>query len=139
MLDIALDFVFDSHEGFTRAFSNAFGITPKKYASYPNPNGWKMEIDLRNEYDEKRKCTILPHKKIAVLSGLGWIGINNLLVTEQYGSALAMCSVLTDMPLKVKEASIILPKCGKCKLCVEICPVQALHGTTWEKVWIEIG
>lgn len=30
VLDIALDFVFDSHEGFTRAFTNAFGITPKK-------------------------------------------------------------------------------------------------------------
>ena len=26
VLDIALDFVFDSHEGFTRAFTNAFGI-----------------------------------------------------------------------------------------------------------------
>lgn len=40
VLDVALDFVFDSHEGFTRAFSNAFGITPKKYAGYPTPNDW---------------------------------------------------------------------------------------------------
>lgn len=40
VLDIALEFVFDSHEGFTRAFSNAFGIAPKKYASYPVPTGW---------------------------------------------------------------------------------------------------
>jgi len=40
VLDIALDFVFDSHEGFTRAFSNAFGITPKKYADHPVPKGW---------------------------------------------------------------------------------------------------
>ena len=40
VLNIALDFVFDSHEGFTRAFANAFGITPKKYANYPNPSGW---------------------------------------------------------------------------------------------------
>lgn len=40
VLDIALDFVFDSHEGFTRAFTNAFGISPKKYASYPDPEGW---------------------------------------------------------------------------------------------------
>ena len=42
VLDIALDFVFDSHEGFTRAFSNAFGITPKKYSSYPKPDGWRI-------------------------------------------------------------------------------------------------
>lgn len=32
VLDVALDFVFDSHEGFTRAFSKAFGISPKRYS-----------------------------------------------------------------------------------------------------------
>lgn len=40
VLNVALNFVFDSHEGFTRAFTNAFGITPKKYAAYPPPEGW---------------------------------------------------------------------------------------------------
>jgi len=32
IIDVALDFAFDSHEGFTRAFTNCFGISPKKYA-----------------------------------------------------------------------------------------------------------
>ncbi|MBN1777054.1 MAG: helix-turn-helix transcriptional regulator [Clostridiales bacterium] len=40
VLDVALDFVFASHEGFTRAFANGFGITPKKYAGCPPPEGW---------------------------------------------------------------------------------------------------
>jgi AraC family transcriptional regulator len=40
VLDIALDYVFSSHEGFTRAFANGFGITPKKYAGYQPPEGW---------------------------------------------------------------------------------------------------
>jgi len=40
VLDVALDFVFDSHEGFTRAFSHTFGITPKKFANYTKPEGW---------------------------------------------------------------------------------------------------
>lgn len=31
IIDVALDFVFDSHEGFTRAFSKEFGMPPKKY------------------------------------------------------------------------------------------------------------
>jgi len=31
VLDVALDFVFDSHEGFTRAFSRQFGMTPQQY------------------------------------------------------------------------------------------------------------
>ena len=42
VLDVALDYVFGSHEGFTRAFANAFGITPKKYASHPKPDGWRI-------------------------------------------------------------------------------------------------
>jgi len=32
IIDVALDFVFDSHEGFTRAFSKEFGLAPKKYS-----------------------------------------------------------------------------------------------------------
>ena len=37
MLDVALDFVFDSHEGFTRAFSKEFGIAPKRYSQKTPP------------------------------------------------------------------------------------------------------
>ena len=42
IIDIAFDFVFDSHEGFTRAFANGFGITPKKFSAYPEPTGWRI-------------------------------------------------------------------------------------------------
>ncbi len=31
IIDVAFDFVFDSHEGFTRAFSKQFGMTPEHY------------------------------------------------------------------------------------------------------------
>lgn len=37
ILDVALDFVFDSHEGFTRAFSKAFGMSPSKYSQNTPP------------------------------------------------------------------------------------------------------
>lgn len=37
IVDVALDFVFDSHEGFTRAFAKQFGITPHKYHKTPSP------------------------------------------------------------------------------------------------------
>jgi len=32
IVDVAFDFVFDSHEGFTRAFSKQFGLTPQRYS-----------------------------------------------------------------------------------------------------------
>jgi AraC-like DNA-binding protein len=31
VVDVAFDFVFDSHEGFTRAFSRQFGVSPQHY------------------------------------------------------------------------------------------------------------
>ncbi len=53
VLDIALDFMFDSHEGFTRAFANGFGITPKKFADYPAPNGWNIPYYYLNRQKTK--------------------------------------------------------------------------------------
>jgi AraC family transcriptional regulator len=32
VVDVAFDFVFDSHEGFTRAFSRQFGMSPSRYS-----------------------------------------------------------------------------------------------------------
>lgn len=37
VLDVALDFVFHSHEGFTRAFSKEFGLPPKQYQQTTPP------------------------------------------------------------------------------------------------------
>ncbi|MBU3201943.1 epoxyqueuosine reductase [Clostridium estertheticum] len=83
-------------------------------------------------YDETTKTTPLPHKKIAILAGLGWIGKSNLLVTKEYGSALCMCTILTNAPLPIENRSIIMPKCGECTVCKDICPTGAIHGSTWE-------
>ena len=37
VLDVALDFMFGSHEGFTRSFSREFGVTPAEYRHRPRP------------------------------------------------------------------------------------------------------
>lgn len=37
ILDVAMDFVFDSHEGFTRAFCKQFKITPSAYKQHTPP------------------------------------------------------------------------------------------------------
>ncbi len=37
IVDVAFDFVFDSHEGFTRAFSRHFGVSPQNYSRYKPP------------------------------------------------------------------------------------------------------
>lgn len=47
VVDVAFDFVFDSHEGFTRAFAKEFGLTPKQYARNPKPISLFMPSDIR--------------------------------------------------------------------------------------------
>jgi AraC-like DNA-binding protein len=37
VIDVALDFVFDSQEGFTRAFTKEFGVSPYKYSKSTPP------------------------------------------------------------------------------------------------------
>jgi len=45
-----MDFVFDSHEGFTRAFSKEFGITPYKYSKNPPPIKLFMPTPIRDQF-----------------------------------------------------------------------------------------
>lgn len=103
-------------------------IKIKGYKAYA-----QSERNLMNGfYDVNTKTTTLPHKKIAMLAGLGWIGKSNLLVTQEYGSALCMCSVLTNAPLPTENKPIIMSKCGECNVCRDICPAKVIHGSTWE-------
>jgi AraC-like DNA-binding protein len=48
VIDVAFDYVFDSHEGFTRAFAKEFGFTPKEYAKHPKPIRLFMPANLRD-------------------------------------------------------------------------------------------
>ncbi len=50
IVDVALDFVFNSHEGFTRAFTKEFGVAPKSYSNDPNPIKLFIPYRIREYY-----------------------------------------------------------------------------------------
>lgn len=77
------------------------------------------------------RTTVLPHKTVARLAGLGWIGKCALLVTKQYGSAVRLSVILTDAPLHCDE-SFTESFCGICQVCRDTCPAEAIKGLTWE-------
>jgi AraC-like DNA-binding protein len=47
VLDLSLDFLFSSHEGFTKAFSKAFGVAPLQYRRSTPPIPLFLPTDLR--------------------------------------------------------------------------------------------
>lgn len=74
--------------------------------------------------------TPLPHKTVATRAGLGWIGRCALLITERYGSAVRLITVLTDAPLAT-SAPVNEGRCGSCRACVDACPGRAVAGQAW--------
>ncbi len=75
-------------------------------------------------------CTDLPHKTVATRAGLGWIGKCALLVTNDYGSAVRLTSVLTNLKLST-AIPINESKCGNCTLCTNVCEGNAVKGINW--------
>lgn len=55
VIDVAFDFLFDSHDGFTRAFSRYFGLTPRQYQKQRSPRAPFLPIDLRERYLQRMK------------------------------------------------------------------------------------
>lgn len=50
VIDVAFDFVFETHEGFTRAFSRYFGVNPKRFAMEKPPVKLFMPESMRDYY-----------------------------------------------------------------------------------------
>ena len=75
IVDVALDFTFDSHEGFTRAFSKEFGMPPKEYARRKPPVRWFLPYRIadlrgsriRNGEEEEREMAGEEGKKDATI------------------------------------------------------------------------
>lgn len=84
------------------------------------------------DYDKNRQATSLPHKTIAALGGLGWFGKSNLLITPDFGSAISMCTVLTNAPLESENYSPSESLCKNCTICIDVCDSKSLKGKIWK-------
>ncbi len=93
-------------------------IREEGYVAYPIP--------ASQTFDSSKLVGEVSHKLVANLAGLGWVGKNCLLVTQDYGPRVRLSSVLTDAPLGA--GSRMDEDCGGCLACVRFCPVMALTG-----------
>ncbi|MFW9921922.1 MAG: 4Fe-4S double cluster binding domain-containing protein [Candidatus Thorarchaeota archaeon] len=90
-----------------------------------------IAIEASKVMDKVTHRANFPHKTAAILSGIGWIGKSNLLITHVYGPRVRLVTILTDAPL-IADQPQRESNCGSCQECVDICPVKCLSGKLWE-------
>ena len=70
-------------------------------AKFLNDRGYKFKsFEAKTSHEgfipDIKHTTYLPHKTLATLSGIGWIGKCALLVTQKYGSAIRLNSIFIN-------------------------------------------
>jgi epoxyqueuosine reductase len=73
---------------------------------------------------------LFSHKAAATSAGLGWIGKTALFVSPQFGPAVRLSTVFTDLELPTGEP-IREGRCGSCRACVDACPASCGRDVRW--------
>ncbi|EOH92680.1 tRNA epoxyqueuosine(34) reductase QueG [Enterococcus villorum] len=63
---------------------------------------------------------------VAQRAGLGFIGRNGLLITEEFGSFVYLGEIVTNIVFEPDEPGVF--GCGDCTRCISACPTKALLG-----------
>jgi epoxyqueuosine reductase QueG len=82
--------------------------------------------------DEANGERPFPHKTAATTAGLGWIGKTALFVSPQFGPAVRLGTVFTDLELPPGEA-VVESSCGACRECVDACPAGCGRDVIWQR------
>lgn len=94
-------------------------IQEKGYSALPIPASQTV--------DWEKQLGHLSHKTFALKARLGWIGRSGLLVNKIHGARIRFVTVLTDMPLMIREETLSnVGDCGSCVRCIETCPASAI-------------
>jgi len=64
-------------------------------------------------------------KAWAVRAGLGWIGKNSNVITQEYGSWVFLGEIVLDVELEY-DNEIVPDHCGSCTKCLDACPTSAI-------------
>ncbi len=70
------------------------------------------------------------HKSAATRAGLGWIGKTALFVSSQFGPAVRLATVFTDLELPPGDP-VTEGLCGACRACVAACPAGCGRDVDW--------
>lgn len=91
-----------------------------------------LPVPTDEQMDRDHSLSVFSLKIPPFLAGIGWIGKNNLLITPDLGPRIRLGTILTDAPLPVSAEKPLDDNCGDCLACVDICPVGALTGRSFD-------
>lgn len=105
----------------TYLLSNYLG--KKGYASMSIPRDGYGHLSVLKD----RPVAFFSHRHAAYLAGLGTFGMNNVILTREYGPRVRFGTIFTAAeiePDRIMEGDL----CIKCMRCVDACPAKALPG-----------
>ena len=85
-----------------------------------------MPVDVFKHKGTLHYAAEWSHRQAAIAAGLGVKGLNNLLVTPEFGPYVRLGSLLTTADLEPTRRDLPPDLCHQCLQCVRACPVGAL-------------
>ncbi|AXV38240.1 MAG: 4Fe-4S ferredoxin [Methanobacterium sp. BRmetb2] len=104
-----------------KAYEIANFLTEKGHPSIFLPRDGYGDINVL--IDEP--LAFFSHKHAAFLAGLGSFGLNNVILTKEYGPRVRFTSIFTSAPIKSDELKTH-DLCIRCLKCADCCPVDAI-------------
>jgi epoxyqueuosine reductase QueG len=103
-----------------------------RIASALTADGWPSVWIPRDGYGsismlKERPVALFSHRHAALLAGLGNFGINNALLTPEFGPRVRFASILSAAEIE-PDPVLLKSLCIRCRRCVKACPVHALDG-----------
>ncbi len=103
-------------------------ITINKIRNFMDKNGIRYYIGSFGNIGGH--MSLFSHKLAATRAGLGWIGKNTQLITDNWGPRVKLSSIFIDMDVK-PGTPVVESRCEDCIKCVNACPVHAIQGMNW--------
>lgn len=114
-----LDEYYNSHQRVSKIAN--------KIVKYIEQDGYEaIVLDVSGTNPKLNLKKPFSNKASANISGIGWLGKNNLLTTKEYGPRLTWATVLTNAPLGEFAGRPMESLCDDCDMCVKACPGKAI-------------
>ncbi len=96
-----------------------------------NRNGVLYYLPEAAQNSEETLTAEFSFKYAAANAGIGWIGKNDVLITEQYGANVALYAILLDCDIPIEKA-VLSSRCPEdCNVCTNACLYDALKDKKW--------